>query len=269
MFGHAPPVHASISPYHILLVLIRFIDGSHPSSLPWNSHETTFYTASTFKVVHAIESGVRLSPFSPGYLSVFPGCRALEDAFGDVYMNQNPSKGCKRKPWRACKGTDLPDFYRRRGGYILTIASLRYQTSWNCQTSPGHVQNKPTRIAHAPGSIPRAHRPIAIIDQPTGPMTELVVQLLELTYTSVSYTELVRASFSHRPAVSSLVQLPLFIVFNPTKSLGIFPGSIPRAHRPIAIIDQPTGPLTGLVVQLLELTYTSVSYTELVRASPN
>ena len=72
MFGHAPPVHASISPYHILLVLIRFIDGSHPSSLPWNSHETTFYTASTFEAVHAIESGVRPSPFSPDHLRVFP-----------------------------------------------------------------------------------------------------------------------------------------------------------------------------------------------------
>ena len=32
-----------------------------------------------------------------------------------------------------------------------------------------------------------------------------------------------RASFSHRPAVSSLVQLVLFILFNPTKSLGLFP----------------------------------------------
>ena len=31
-----------------------------------------------------------------------------------------------------------------------------------------------------------------------------------------------RASFSHRPAVSSLVQLALFILFNPTKSLGLF-----------------------------------------------
>ena len=75
MFGHAPTMHASINPYHILPVFIRSIHGSHPSSLPWNSHETTFYTASTFKVVHAIESGVRPSPFSPGYLRVFPGCR--------------------------------------------------------------------------------------------------------------------------------------------------------------------------------------------------
>ena len=72
MFGHAPPVHASINPYHILPVLIRSIHGSHPSSLPWNSHETTFYTASTFKVGLASKSGVRPSPFSPGYLRVFP-----------------------------------------------------------------------------------------------------------------------------------------------------------------------------------------------------
>ena len=64
LFGHAPPVHASINPYHILPVLIRSIQGSHPSSLPWNSHETTFYTASTFKAILAlrVESGFLPSP---------------------------------------------------------------------------------------------------------------------------------------------------------------------------------------------------------------
>ena len=72
-FGHVPPVQASINPYHILPVLIRSIHGSHPSSIPWNSHETTSYTASTVKAVHAIKSGVWPSPFSPGYLLVFPG----------------------------------------------------------------------------------------------------------------------------------------------------------------------------------------------------
>ena len=35
--------------------------------LPWNR----FYSASAFKAVHAIESGVRPSPFSPRYLCVF------------------------------------------------------------------------------------------------------------------------------------------------------------------------------------------------------
>ena len=72
MFGHAPPVHDSINPYHTLPVLIRSIHGSHPSSLPWNFYETTFYTASAFKAVHAIESGFRPSPFSPDHLCVFP-----------------------------------------------------------------------------------------------------------------------------------------------------------------------------------------------------
>ena len=72
MFGHAPPVHASINPYHILPLLIRSIQGSHPSFLPWNFHETTFYTASVFKAVHAFESGFRPSPSSPGHLRVSP-----------------------------------------------------------------------------------------------------------------------------------------------------------------------------------------------------
>ncbi|KAF3501937.1 hypothetical protein F2Q69_00042363 [Brassica cretica] len=119
-----------------------------------NSHETAFPRTSPLKAILAIGSGIRPSLFFSDYLRVFSG----------------PGGCLGSKPWRVCKGTDLPAFYRRRSGYILTIASLRYQTSWNCQTTPGHVQNKPTRIAHALGSIPRAHRPIAIIDQPTGPV---------------------------------------------------------------------------------------------------
>ncbi|KAF2616810.1 hypothetical protein F2Q68_00039242 [Brassica cretica] len=72
MFGHAPPEHAYIKHYHILPVLIISLHGLYPSSLPWNSHETTFYTVSAFKAVHAFESGVRPSPSSPGHFRVFP-----------------------------------------------------------------------------------------------------------------------------------------------------------------------------------------------------
>ena len=75
MSGHAPPVHAYINTYHILPVLIRSIHGSHQSPLPWNSHENTFYTASTFKAVLASRSGVRLSILSTNHLCVSPGCR--------------------------------------------------------------------------------------------------------------------------------------------------------------------------------------------------
>lgn len=60
MSGHAPPLYASIKYYHIPPVLIRTNHGSHPSSIPWNSHENSFCTASTFKAVHAfgVESGL-------------------------------------------------------------------------------------------------------------------------------------------------------------------------------------------------------------------
>ena len=75
VFGHAPPVHVSVNAYHILPVLIRSIHGSHPSSLTWNSHDTTIYTTSTFKVVLASKSWVRPSPFSTNHLRVSPGCR--------------------------------------------------------------------------------------------------------------------------------------------------------------------------------------------------
>ncbi|KAF3574728.1 hypothetical protein F2Q69_00059336 [Brassica cretica] len=77
-------------PYHILPVLIRSIHGSHPSSLPWNSHETTFYTASTFEAVHAIESEVQPSAFSPGYLCVFPRHR---ESLGRVHPRSNTTQG--------------------------------------------------------------------------------------------------------------------------------------------------------------------------------
>ncbi|KAG2250209.1 hypothetical protein Bca52824_080345 [Brassica carinata] len=42
---------------------------------PFSAHETAFLHTSALKAVHAIESGVRPSPFPPDHLSVFPGHR--------------------------------------------------------------------------------------------------------------------------------------------------------------------------------------------------
>ena len=89
MDDHAPPKHASIKSYHLPPVLIRSNDGSNPSSPPWNSHETTFYTASAFKAVHAIESGVRPSPFSLDHFRVFPRHRG---SLGRDIHDQTPSR---------------------------------------------------------------------------------------------------------------------------------------------------------------------------------
>ncbi|KAG5410687.1 hypothetical protein IGI04_007006 [Brassica rapa subsp. trilocularis] len=85
--------------------------------------------------------------------------------------------GCRRKPWRVCKGTDLPSLYRRRGGYFLTIAFLRlhpfaygsYHTPWNCQTTPGQVQTRPRLIAHAHDPTTRALQPIGTHGSSTWP----------------------------------------------------------------------------------------------------
>ncbi|KAF3521907.1 hypothetical protein F2Q69_00050443 [Brassica cretica] len=96
-----------------------------------------FYTASTFEVVHAIESEVRPSPFSPAYLlpMKLPFYTHLPSRLSQTLeVHSGPPTPllatcvywCSRKPWRACKGTDFPSLYRRRGGYFLTtIASLR------------------------------------------------------------------------------------------------------------------------------------------------
>ncbi|KAF3512878.1 hypothetical protein F2Q69_00005809 [Brassica cretica] len=46
-----------------------------------------------------------------------------------------------------------------------------YQTSLTGLNAPRHVTHKPRLVSQAPGPIPSAHRPIAIIDQPTGPVT--------------------------------------------------------------------------------------------------
>ncbi|KAJ4901983.1 Uncharacterized protein Rs2_15934 [Raphanus sativus] len=90
MSGHAPPLHASIKSYHILPVFIRTNHGSHPSSISWNFHETSFCTASTFKAVHAFESGVRPSPFYSDHLRVSLGHRG---SLGCVHPGSNTTQG--------------------------------------------------------------------------------------------------------------------------------------------------------------------------------
>ena len=69
--------------------------------LPWNR----FYTASTFKPVHAIESGVRPSPFSPGYLCVFPRHRW---SLGRDHPWSNTITGSFPTPMKLPSHTPLP-----------------------------------------------------------------------------------------------------------------------------------------------------------------
>ena len=72
MDGHAPPGHASIIVLSHTSSIDKIYSRVAPTSHPWNFHETSFYTASAFKAVLACKSGVWPSPFSPGYLRVFP-----------------------------------------------------------------------------------------------------------------------------------------------------------------------------------------------------
>ncbi|KAF3562724.1 hypothetical protein DY000_02015744 [Brassica cretica] len=72
---HAPPEHASIIVLSHSSSIDKIYSRVAPTSHPWDFHETSFYTASAFKAVHAIESGVRPSLFPPDHLRVFPGHR--------------------------------------------------------------------------------------------------------------------------------------------------------------------------------------------------
>ncbi|KAF3547719.1 hypothetical protein DY000_02006541 [Brassica cretica] len=107
-----------------------------------------------------------------------------------------PISGVGRSPGVPAKERTCLPYIGEGVVTFLTIASLRYQTSLTGLNAPRHVTHKPRLVFQAPGPIPRAHRPIAIIDQPTGPtqLSELVVQLADLAKLDVSYTELVRAS---------------------------------------------------------------------------
>ncbi|KAF2565685.1 hypothetical protein F2Q68_00026221 [Brassica cretica] len=75
MDDHAPPEHASIIVLSHTFSIDKIYSRVAPTSHPWNFHEICFYTASAFKAVHAIESGVRPFPFPPEHLCVFPGHR--------------------------------------------------------------------------------------------------------------------------------------------------------------------------------------------------
>ncbi|KAF2612719.1 hypothetical protein F2Q70_00013540 [Brassica cretica] len=73
MDGHAPPGHTSIIVLSHTSSIDKIYSRVTPTSHPWNFHETSFHTASAFKAVHAIESGVQPSPIPPDHLRVFPG----------------------------------------------------------------------------------------------------------------------------------------------------------------------------------------------------
>ncbi|KAG5384914.1 hypothetical protein IGI04_036384 [Brassica rapa subsp. trilocularis] len=154
----------------------------------------------------AIGSGIRPSLFSPDYLRVFSGPGGC---FGVVHnFSSDLSQNCLFVAFTPLLGLDVgsdqlsvfslfifvfqgvggrpgvPEKARTCLPFIEEgavtfpkvapfrshpFASGGYQTSWNCQTTPGHVQNKPTRISQAPGSIPRANQPIGTHGSPTWP----------------------------------------------------------------------------------------------------
>ncbi|KAF2565689.1 hypothetical protein F2Q68_00026225 [Brassica cretica] len=61
MDNHDPPEHASIIVLSHTSSIDKIYSRVAPTSHPWNFDEICFYTASAFKAVHAIESGVRPS----------------------------------------------------------------------------------------------------------------------------------------------------------------------------------------------------------------
>ncbi|KAF3574727.1 hypothetical protein F2Q69_00059337 [Brassica cretica] len=112
----------------------------------------------------------------------------------------------------SCKGTDLPALYRRRGSYLSKGCTLSVSfLAIDSINGPDHTHS-PMAVTRRPGTVkPLLYMSktslhglpmlLAQSQEPTSPsshtdphgpatLTELVVQLLELTYTSVSYTEL-------------------------------------------------------------------------------
>ena len=61
--------------------------------------------------------------------------------------------GCRRKPWCACKGTDLPAFYRRRGGYFFNhcIPSVSI-LAIDLINGPDHTLS-PLAVTRRPGTV--------------------------------------------------------------------------------------------------------------------
>ncbi|KAF2541734.1 hypothetical protein F2Q68_00031852 [Brassica cretica] len=69
----------------------------------------------------------------------------------DVSGENRPtvSLRCRRKPWRACKGADLPSLYRRRGGYFsnhcipsVSFLSIDLINGTDCTHSPMAVTRR-------------------------------------------------------------------------------------------------------------------------------
>ncbi|KAF3566822.1 hypothetical protein DY000_02014790 [Brassica cretica] len=83
--------------------------------------DSTLHLPSRLSWPLRVESGLLPS------LLVICVCYQDTEEAKDVFIHDQtlPMGRCRRNLGRACKGTDLPAFYRRRGGYILTIASLR------------------------------------------------------------------------------------------------------------------------------------------------
>ncbi|KAF3522270.1 hypothetical protein F2Q69_00046394 [Brassica cretica] len=111
--------------------------------------------------------------------------------------------------------TEFPNQWSRSHPF----ASGSYHTPWNCQSTPGQGQTRPRLIAHAPGSIPRAHQPIGT----HGELTHSSVSYTELHYTSPSWSSLLTASPSCYDT----------LVFGPYDHTGAFPRTAVRPDDPI------------------------------------
>ncbi|KAF2532706.1 hypothetical protein F2Q70_00030105 [Brassica cretica] len=128
----------------------------------------------------------------PSFLTICVCYQALEDALGDNITDQSHQKvvhnfpplispktaslwpshhhgswignptnylsficvsGCRRKPWRACNGTDMPAFYRRRGSYLFKGCTLSVSfLAIDLINGPDHNLS-PMAVTRRPGTV--------------------------------------------------------------------------------------------------------------------
>ncbi|KAF3601620.1 hypothetical protein F2Q69_00035873 [Brassica cretica] len=120
---------------------------SLPPSVPM---KLSFYTHLPSRLSQPLEVGSALLSSS---ITILVCSKALEDALSVNNTNQNPSKECRRKPWRACKGTEFPALYRRRGidlskGCTLFVSFLAIDLI----NGPDHTHS-PMAVTRRPGTV--------------------------------------------------------------------------------------------------------------------
>ena len=141
-------------------------------------------------------------------------------------------------------GTDLPAFYRRRGSYLSKGCTLSVSfLAVDSINGPDHTHS-PMAVTRCPGTV----KP-----------------LLDMSKTSVHGLPMPLAQSQEPTSPSAHTGRPHGPAIVRTRP------NCPRLEYPVQLIlaDPQLTQLSEIVVQLLELTYTSMSYTELVRASPS